>query len=103
MSGWRIFLLALAAMAAGQEPAPQVAVVRAGQLIDGSGGPPLRPGMVLIRGHRVEAVGRQIAIPPGAQIIDLGAATLLPGLIDLHTHLTGEVGIHWEEIGRAHV
>ena len=92
-----ILLLMLASMAGAQVPARRAAVVRAGQLIDGSGGAPLRPAMVLISGDRIEAVGRQVSIPPGAQIIDLGAATLLPGLIDLHTHLTGEVGIHWED------
>ena len=76
--------------------APDI-VIRAGQLIDGAGGPPLRPAMVLIRNDRIEAVGRQLPVPSGATVIDLGGATLLPGLIDLHTHLTGEVGVHWEE------
>ncbi len=42
-------------------------------------------------------MGTQLAIPPGAKQIDLGEATLLPGLIDLHTHLTDRFGIHWEE------
>ena len=72
-------------------------VIRAGRLIDGNGGPPLRPAMVLIRDDRIAAVDRQLSVPPAATVIDLGSSTLLPGLIDLHTHLTGEVGVHWEE------
>jgi len=53
--------------------------------------------MVLVRHDRIEAVGRQLPVPAGAVVYDLGGATLLPGLIDLHTHLMGEVGVHWEE------
>jgi len=53
--------------------------------------------MVLIEGGRIVEVASQLAIPPGARRIDLGESTLLPGLIDLHTHLTDRFGIHWEE------
>jgi len=80
-----------------QEPAPRWTVLRAGQLIDGTGGPSLRPAMVIVRNDRIESVGQQLPVPEGATILDLGPATLLPGLIDLHTHLMGEVGVHWEE------
>lgn len=72
--------------------------IRAGQVIDGKSEQSLRPGVVLIRGDRIDAVGRDLAVPSGIQVIDLGDATLLPGLIDLHTHLTDEVGLHWEEV-----
>ena len=53
--------------------------------------------MVLIEGGTIVEVASQLAIPPGARRIDLGESTLLPGLIDLHTHLTDRFGIHWEE------
>jgi imidazolonepropionase-like amidohydrolase len=77
--------------------APKVIYVRAARLLDGRGGTPLEPAMVRIDGERITAVGRSLPIPSGAQVIDLGGATLLPGLIDLHTHLTGARGVHWED------
>jgi imidazolonepropionase-like amidohydrolase len=53
--------------------------------------------MVRIEGDRITDVGSSITVPTGARVIDLGGATLLPGLIDLHTHLTNRVGVHWED------
>src|ERR1041384_7411571 len=52
------------------------------------------PAVVVVRGDRIVSVGG--AIPADARVVDLGAATLLPGLIDLHTHLTS-TGVHWED------
>jgi imidazolonepropionase-like amidohydrolase len=72
-------------------------ILKAGRLVDGRGGPPLSPAMVLVEGDRIAGVGSSLAIPSGARVIDLGGATLLPGLIDLHTHLTDRFGVHWEE------
>jgi len=77
--------------------APDVVFVRAARLIDGRGGTPLEPAMVRIEGERIAAVGRTLPVPAGARVIELGGATLLPGLIDLHTHLTGRRGVHWED------
>ncbi len=72
-------------------------VIKAARLIDGRGGPPLEPAMVLIEGEKIIEVGTQLKIPKDAKVIDLGGATLLPGLIDLHTHLTDKYGTHWED------
>jgi imidazolonepropionase-like amidohydrolase len=73
-------------------------IVKAARLIDGRGGAPIAPAMVRVDGDRIAAVGTTLAVPAGARIVDLGAATLLPGLIDLHTHLTGQRSVHWEDV-----
>jgi imidazolonepropionase-like amidohydrolase len=72
-------------------------VLRAARLIDGSGAAPIGPAMVRIDDERIADVGSNIRIPAGARVVDLGDATLLPGLIDLHTHLTGDERVHWED------
>jgi imidazolonepropionase-like amidohydrolase len=72
--------------------APQTAVrtaIRAARLIDGNGGAPVRDAVVIVDGERIVAVGSNLPTPAGATVIDLGGATLLPGLIDCHTHITG--------------
>ena len=71
------------------QPAASKVALRAARLIDGSGGVPLRDAVVLVEGDRIIAVGSKLPIPAGSQVIDLGSATLLPGLIDAHTHITG--------------
>ena len=76
---------------------PTVTVIRVARLIDGRGGAPLSPAMVRVEGDRIAAVGSQLPVPAGARTIDLGDATLLPGFIDLHTHLTGRSDVHWED------
>src|SRR5262245_46959121 len=91
-------LLAMAAaltIFSGQSPPPALVAVRAARLIDGRGGAVIAPAVVVVRGDRIESVGNA-APPAGARVIDLGCATLLPGLIDLHTHLTS-TGVHWED------
>jgi len=60
-------------------------VIRAARLIDGRGGNPTSPALIVVRGNRIESIGG--AVPPDAQTIDLGDMTLLPGLIDAHTHI----------------
>ncbi len=86
-----LFLGICVALVAAQtaEPAVGSVAVRAARLIDGSGGVPIRDAVVLIEGDRIVAAGSRLAIPAGSQVIDLGSATLLPGLIDAHTHITG--------------
>ena len=70
-------------------PAPGVIAVRAGRLFDSEAGVMLARQVVLLQGDRIAAVGpeAQVKIPAGAQVIDLSRATVLPGLIDAHTHM----------------
>jgi imidazolonepropionase-like amidohydrolase len=80
----------------GAAMAAEVTIVKAARLVDGNGGAVLAPAVVRIEADRIAEVGRELAVPAGAHVVDLGTATILPGLIDLHTHLTDRFGVHWE-------
>lgn len=73
--------------------APPLTLVKASRLLDPRTGHVLAAAAVLIEGDRIKQVGSSshMSVPAGAKIIDLGAATLLPGLIDSHTHLLLDV------------
>ncbi|HSP34964.1 MAG TPA: amidohydrolase family protein, partial [Thermoanaerobaculia bacterium] len=88
-------LLALAFVAtsafAQQQTAP--VALRAAGLFDGSSDTLARNAVVVIQGNRIVSVGG--SVPANAQVIDLGNATLLPGFIDAHVHLTEQSGDNW--------
>jgi len=72
-------------------PAPQapptVTAIRAGRLLDPDAGQVLTNQIILIEGTRIRDVGPNVAIPAGAQVIDLSRLTVMPGLVDAHNHL----------------
>ena len=85
-----LLLLVVAATAQlAAQPAAPVTLIKAGRLLDPRTGNVLPAAAVLIEGDKIQQVGSssQLAVPTGAKIVDLGSATLLPGLIDSHTHL----------------
>ena len=65
----------------------QLTVIKAGRLIDPETGTAAANQMILIDGEKIKAVGPNLAIPAGAAVIDLSGLTVLPGLVDAHTHM----------------
>jgi len=84
-----LFWMASSAFAAGQSQsaATHAIVLHAARLLDVKKGHMLQPGELLIQGERIVEVGTSVKRPAGAEVIDLGDRTLLPGLIDAHIHL----------------
>lgn len=88
---WILFLLL--AILPVQVPAQskQVTVLRAARMLDVTSGKMIEPAVIVIEGDRIMAVN-PASLPKGAKETDLGDVTLLPGLIDMHTHITGQLG-----------
>ena len=78
--------------AAQESTAPAVTIIHAGKLFDAHAGRMLENQDIVIRGERIEKVGPNLAVPAGAREVDLRKATVLPGFIDVHTHLTMKAG-----------
>jgi imidazolonepropionase-like amidohydrolase len=85
----RLFLasLVLAFQALSQTAPPHSIVLHAARLLDIESGKIVTPGEVLVLGERISEAGSRVTRPAGAEILDLGDTTLMPGLIDVHVHL----------------
>jgi imidazolonepropionase-like amidohydrolase len=77
------------------EVAPKPIVLKANHLFDSVSGKMLEHGVIVVVGKKIQAVGADVKVPEGAQVIDLGDATLLPGFIDAHVHLSSESSANW--------
>src|SRR5437899_4458773 len=99
-----LFTLFSSGPVAAQAPAP-VMLVKAGRLLDPRSGNVLSPAAVLIENGKIKEVGSPSQVqghaPAGVKTIDLGSATLLPGLIDSHTHLLMDDIVRQPEAERA--
>ena len=94
--------LSMAASAGTQEKqdSPKRIAIRASRLIDGKSKDPITNAVVLIENDRIAAVGSDLEVASGTQVIDLGPATLLPGLIDCHTHVTFQPEDYYADLFR---
>jgi len=80
-----------------QPTAPKTFALKAARLFDGKSNSLTTPGVVVVADGKIVAAGSSATIPAGAEVIDLGDATLLPGFIDAHTHVTMMNSDDWKQ------
>lgn len=97
--GAALLSLAVVPGALGQAPKSvgKTIVLKAARLFDGKGNSLVTPGLVVVTDGKIAGVGAKAAIPASAEVIDLGDATLMPGFIDAHTHLTTMYSDDWKQ------
>jgi imidazolonepropionase-like amidohydrolase len=79
---------------------PERVAIRAGRLIDTKNGSIINNAVILIEGEKITAAGEGLSIPGGVEVIDLSNRTVLPGLIDCHTHITFQPNNYYEDLFR---
>lgn len=82
-----------------QAPAPKTVVIHAGHLLDVKTGKTLANQTIVIQGEKIASVGADAQVPAGANVIELPNATVLPGLIDAHTHITFDPNFGYSTLG----
>jgi len=92
MRKWLLSSLLLLSIGFIHAQAKTVTVIKAGKLVDTENGKVLENQLILIENDTIRAVGSNLVIPKNANLIDLSKATVLPGLIDCHTHVTAQPG-----------
>src|SRR5438105_2121178 len=90
-----LMAILFAATSAYAQQQTKTIVLRAARMFDGTSDTIARDATIVIQGNRIASLGSGASIPANAQIIDLGDATLLPGFIDAHVHLTEESSDNW--------
>ena len=94
---WAALLLVPAADGQAQKLASKTYVLKAARLFDGKSNALVAPGLVVVTDGKIAGVGTKATPPSGAEIVDLGDATLMPGFIDAHTHLTSMYSEDWKQ------
>jgi imidazolonepropionase-like amidohydrolase len=98
---WLTFSMSLAFAQTGEQKSqPKRVAIKAGRLIDTKTGAVVNNAFILIENDKITAVGPNITIPAEIQVIDLKDKTVMPGLIDCHTHMTSQPGNYYEDIFR---
>src|SRR5262245_14872952 len=90
-------LLIISSASQATAPPARPIVLKAARMFDGKADATVSPGVVLVRGNKIFAVGKSSPLPADAEVIELGDATVLPGLIDAHTHLSAEASDDWKQ------
>jgi imidazolonepropionase-like amidohydrolase len=101
-TGLAVLLAACLLAPPARADAPPV-VLKAAHLFDSVSGRLVEPGVIVVRGQKIDAVGTGAKLPDDAAVIDLGDATLMPGLIDAHVHLSEEASSSWYQDFYRHV
>jgi len=99
---WIATTAAIAVAQRNDQPATNLIVIKAGHLLDVTGGKMLERQVILIEADTIKRVGAEgsLPIPPDAKVIDLGESWVLPGLIDCHTHITMQMDDYYADAFR---